>query len=252
MSRFGLDTDRMPAPSDLERSRYARMRWNTPLSEEHAQLLLERLDIRPGASLLDLGCGWGELLLRAVNSAGVTTGVGVDSDAHAIARGRALALDYGLDGRVTFIGGSLDAWQQAADRVICIGAAHAWNGAQAALTALGSLVRPGGRLLFGEGCWEHPPTDDAVRLFGDDVQALDDLVECAKGAGWRILHLSTADQREWDDFESTWRAGRQEWLLANPSHEQASAVRDELDVQVGQYVATYRGVLGFCYLVLAR
>jgi SAM-dependent methyltransferase len=242
----------MNAPSDLERSRYGRMRWNTPLSEEHAQLLLERLDIRPGASLLDLGCGWGELLLRAVNTAGVTTGIGVDTDTQAIARGRALAVDRGLDGRVTLIVGSVDAWHQAADRVICIGAAHAWNGAQAALTALGGHVRPGGRLLFGDSCWEHPPTDDAARLFGDDVQALNDLVECAQGAGWRILHLSTADQREWDDFESTWRAGRQEWLLSNPNHEQAPAVRDELDVQVRQYVGTYRGVLGFCYLVLGR
>jgi hypothetical protein len=25
-------------------------------------------------------------------------------------------------------------------------------------------------------------------------------------AGWRVIHLSTADQREWDDFESTSRA----------------------------------------------
>jgi cyclopropane fatty-acyl-phospholipid synthase-like methyltransferase len=228
------------------------MRWNTPLSEEHAQLLLGRLDIRPGASLLDLGCGWGELLLRAVNSAGVTTGVGVDTDARAIARGRALAADSGLDGRVTFIDGAIDTWQQAADRVICIGAAHAWNGAPTALTALGSHVRPGGRLLFGDVCWEHPPTDDAVGIFGDDVRALNDLVECAQAAGWRILHLSTADQREWDDFESTWRAGREEWLLANPNHEQAPAAREELDAQVGQYFGTYRGVLGFCYLVLGR
>lgn len=117
MSRRGLDTDCMPAASDLEQARYAGMRWNTPLSEEHAQLLLERLDIRPGASLLDLGCGWGELLLRAVDRAGVTTGIGVDTDAQAIARGRALAVNRGLDGRVTFICGSVNAWQQPTDRV---------------------------------------------------------------------------------------------------------------------------------------
>ena len=50
-------------------SRYARMRWNTPLSAEHADLLLGQLDLRPVRARLriaDLGCGWGELLLRAV------------------------------------------------------------------------------------------------------------------------------------------------------------------------------------------
>ena len=242
----------MPPANDLEQARYARMRWNAPLSEEHASLLLRRLDIRPGASVLDLGCGWGELLLRAVDTAGVTTGTGVDTDAAAIARGRALAIDRGLDGRVTFVAGSAVEWQQPADRVICVGAAHAWGGAEAALTALARVVPQGGRLLFGDGCWEQPPTPEAVAIFGDSVRTLSDLVECAQRTGWRILHHSTADQREWDDFESTWRAGRQEWLLANPDDERAPSVRDELDVQLRQYVGTYRSVLGFCYLVLGR
>ncbi|MEU4401729.1 SAM-dependent methyltransferase, partial [Micromonospora orduensis] len=62
----------MQATDHLAASRYARMRWNTPLSEEHAALLLRRLDVRPGARVLDLGCGWGELLLRAVAAGGVS------------------------------------------------------------------------------------------------------------------------------------------------------------------------------------
>jgi SAM-dependent methyltransferase len=244
--------DRVPPANDLEHARYARMRWNTPLSEEHARLLLNRLDIRPGASLLDLGCGWGELLLRAVESAGVTSGIGVDTDPEALARGRSLAADRGLDGRVTFVVGSADAWQHPADRVICVGAAHAWGGAEPALTAATQIVQPGGRLLFGDGCWARSPNEEAAKLFGDAVLTLSELVECVHRAKWRILHLSTADQREWDDFESTWRAGRQEWLLANPEDERAPTARNELDLQLGQYVETYRGVLGFCYLVLGR
>jgi SAM-dependent methyltransferase len=242
----------MPSANDLAQARYARMRWNTPLSEEHASLLIRRLDIRQGASLLDLGCGWGELLLRAVDSAGVTTGTGVDTDTVALARGRALAAERGLDGRVTFVEDAAADWQGPADRVICVGAAHAFGGADAALTALTRVVKPGGRLLFGDGCWEHPPTEEAAALFGDSVRAIRDLVDCARRAGWRTLHMSTADQREWDDFESTWRAGRQEWLLANPEDERAPAVREELDTQLRQYVDTYRTVLGFCYLVLGR
>ena len=34
---------------DLEEALYARMRWNVPLSVEHAELLTDRLDVRPGA-----------------------------------------------------------------------------------------------------------------------------------------------------------------------------------------------------------
>jgi SAM-dependent methyltransferase len=154
-----------------------------------------------------------------------------DSVGRALARGRSLAADRGLERRATFIGGSADAWQQPADRVICVGVAHAWGGAEAALTAATRLVKPGGRLLFGDGCWERSPTEEAAKLCGDAVLTLSQLVECAQRASWRILHLSTADQREWDAFESTWRAGLQEWLLANPQDERAPTVRDELDTR---------------------
>jgi len=65
-------------PTEFERARYARVLWNTPVSEAHATLLLDVLDVRDGQTVVDLGCGWAELLLRAVVVVGVgdATGVG--------------------------------------------------------------------------------------------------------------------------------------------------------------------------------
>ena len=57
-------------PADPEEALYTRMRWNVPLSPGHADLLLDRLALRPGQRLADLGCGWGALLRRAVARAG--------------------------------------------------------------------------------------------------------------------------------------------------------------------------------------
>lgn len=247
----------MQPTDDLAALRYARMRWNTPLSEEHAVLLLQRLDIHGGARVLDLGCGWGELLLRAVAAGcaagtGGTTGVGVDTDDAALARGRTLAAGRSLDKHVTFVKGEAAAWQEPADRVLCIGAAHAFGGTAGALKALADFVRPGGRLLFGDGYWERPPTSEAAEIFGDETMPLADLIEHARGLGWRVLHFSTADQREWDDFEASWRAGRQEWLLDHPEDPRAAEVREELDARLREYVSTYRGILGLAYFVLGR
>ncbi|MEH1166033.1 class I SAM-dependent methyltransferase [Micromonospora sp. CPCC 205539] len=247
----------MQSADDLAASRYARMRWNTPLSEEHAALLLRRLDVRPGARVLDLGCGWGELLLRAVAAGGVvgpvaTRGVGVDTDAAALARGRQLATARSLNRHVAFVMGEAADWHEPADRVLCVGATHAFGGTAATLDALATLVRPGGRLLFGEAYWERPPTPGAEQIFGTEVTALPGLIEAVRERGWRVLHVSTADQREWDDFESTWLAGRQEWLLRYPEDPRAAEVRAELDDRLRQYVEVYRGVLGLAYLVLGR
>ncbi|MEU8184881.1 methyltransferase domain-containing protein [Micromonospora sp. NPDC049044] len=245
-------------PTDhLATSRYRRMRWNTPLSEEHAALLLQRLEVHPGARVLDLGCGWGELLLRAVTAGGVagpvaTRGVGVDTDDAVLTRGRRLAADRSLSRHVAFVMGDVAAWQEPADRVLCIGSAHAFGGTRAALDALAAVVRPGGRLLFGDAYWDRPPTPQVEQIFGTEVTALPELVEAARERGWRVLHVSTADQREWDDFESTWLAGRQEWLLAYPEDPRAAEVRAELDDRLREYVGGYRGILGLAYLVLGR
>jgi len=77
-------------------------------------------------------------------------------------------------------------------------------------------------------------------------------VRLARAADWQVLHLSTADQREWDDFEATWRRGRQQWLLNHPHDDRGPDVQDTLDAQLKEYVEVYRGVLGFGYLVLGR
>jgi hypothetical protein len=89
-------------------------------------------------------------------------------------------------------------------------------------------------------------------MFGQQVLPLAGLLEACRAAGWRVIHMSVACQREWDDFESTFRAGRQEWLLANAGDPRAADVRDWIDARERQYLEVYRGVLGFAYLVLAH
>jgi len=227
------------------------MRWNTPLSEAHADGLIGLLELSSVRSVLDLGCGWGELLIRVVRAAGGgCRGVGVDTDEQLLDRGRRSAEDCGVADRVTFVCGRAQDWDEPAERVLCVGASHALSGTPSALATLRALVAPGGLLLFGDGCWEGPRTPEADAIFGEDVLALDQVVDHVREAGWRVLSLTTADQLEWDEFESSSRRGFEQWLRANPDASDAPAVREHLDLRLAEYVKGYRGVLGFVYLVL--
>ncbi len=235
---------------ELNALRRTRMRWNTPLSEAHAELLLDRMAL-DGGELADLGCGWGELLLRAVARTPGLRGTGVDTDGTSLARGRAAARERGLDRRVEFVEADAATWDVPAARAFCIGASHAFGSTKAALEGLAGAV-PSGRLLYGDGYWATAPGPAAQEIFGPDVLTLPELLDAAAGAGWRVLHFSTADRLEWDDFESTSRAAWAEWLLAHPADPRAADVREWLDRRLREYVVDYRGVLGFTYLVLGR
>jgi SAM-dependent methyltransferase len=236
---------------DLDRALYARMRWNMPLSPGHAELLLDRLDLRHGQRIADLGCGWGELLLTAIGHAGAgTVGVGIDTDESLLGRGRREAAARGLP--VEFRNADVASWRGTADRALCTGASHAFGGTADALRSLAGVVPAGGRLLYGDAIWSREPSPEAVGLLGEDIGSLAGLLDAARASGWRVIHVSEADQREWDDFESTFRAGRQEWLLANPGHPRAADIREWLDDRERGYVTVYRGILGFAHVILAH
>ncbi|WP_372665253.1 SAM-dependent methyltransferase [Amycolatopsis kentuckyensis] len=233
---------------ELNALRRTGMRWNTPLSEAHASLLLDRMALGEG-HLVDLGCGWGELLLRASARAPGLRATGVDTDVTALDRGRAAAAERGL--AVDFTEADAATWDLPVERAFCVGAAHVFGSTKAALEGLARVV-PSGRLLYGDGFWATPPNDAAREIFGPDMLTLPELLDAATAAGWRVRHLSTADQLEWDDFESTSRAGWEDWLAAHPADPRAGEVREWLDRRLREYVRDYRGVLGLAYLVLTR
>ena len=57
-------------------------------------------------------------------------------------------------------------------------------------------------------------------------------------------------REEWEEFESGFAAGSEEWLLANPGHPQAAEVIAKLDAHRDIWLRGHRDVLGFAFLTL--
>jgi len=242
--------------------RFTHLAFHGPLSEARAARLVSRLARNSPATVLDLGCGWGELLLRVLEAVPGAVGTGIDLSTADLGRGQGNALTRGLDGRVSFIEESaVGTVRGPADLVLCVGSSHVLSEARPpqhtidALRALRRLVTPGGRVLLGEGFWEHPPTPAEIAAMWPDITAEDHydlagLVDLAVSAGFRPEWIETASLEEWDDFESGVGADVEEWLARHPDHPQAAETRKKADDRLSIWLRGSRGRLGFAYLTL--
>ncbi|MFF2569838.1 class I SAM-dependent methyltransferase [Streptomyces sp. NPDC058084] len=235
--------------------------FHGPLSEDRAGRVVARLAAASPRSVLDIGCGWGELLLRVLDAAPGAGGLGIDINGDDLALGRRLAAERGLAERVVYVEESgLGTTRGPADTVLCLGSGQALCDPDlpydpgVVLRELRRLVRPGGRVLFGEGFWEHTPTDaELARMWPgarvDDHLTLDGLVDLAIEAGFRPAWIETASPEEWEEFESGYRRDVEVWLAAHPDHPLAAETRARVDRQRSQWLG-YRSVLGIAYLTL--
>ncbi len=235
----------------------------SPLSEERAARLVSFLTAHAPASVLDVGCGWAELLLRVLEAAPAASGLGLDLDEESLTRAAASAARRGLGDRARFEARDARTVDGTFDAVTCIGASQIWGADVgealpldyvAALTALRALLPRGGRLVYGEGIWSRPPTPAATApLAGRDDEYVDlaTLVALAEEHGFAAMSVHEASLDEWDAFESGFTAGWVRWLSEHAADDpDAAEVRERVARQHAAYLQGYRGVLGLAYLHL--
>jgi SAM-dependent methyltransferase len=243
---------------------HADLTFMTPLSQERADQLVRFVANDLQGTVLDIGCGWAELLLRVAAAAPAADGLGIDMDEAAIEHGQTLAQRRGLDDRVTLLAG--DAKELAprhAEAVICIGASQVWGPPvednqpldyASALAALRSTVSRGAHVVYGEGIWSRPPTRRAAApLSGrlDELVSLGELADLTVAQGFMPIAVHEASLDEWDEFESGFNARYASWLATHdPDDPDAGEVRALAARQRAAYFDGYRGVLGMAYFAL--
>ncbi|MBO3749361.1 methyltransferase domain-containing protein [Streptosporangiaceae bacterium NEAU-GS5] len=229
--------------------------FNSPLSAERAHRLVTQMAAREPVTVIDLGCGWGELLLRLLVALPGAKGVGIEQHAADVSRARANAEARGLEERVTFVEGSAREYAGGADLVLNIGAYQAYGTMVEALAALRELVNPGGRLLFAAEFWEERPSQERLAhmwpgMTVDDCVELPELVELTVAAGFRPLRIERATRGEWEEFESGIVAELEEWALAHPGTPEADELQAKSDELRSLWLRGHRDLMGFAYLTL--
>ncbi|WP_291279076.1 methyltransferase domain-containing protein [Galactobacter sp.] len=242
---------------------YDDLTFLSPLSDERAASLVGFIADAHPDTVLDIGCDWGELLLRSLAAVPEARGLGVDLESQHLEDARRRAVERGLADWASFDARDARTFTGSFDAVVCIGASQIW-GPQvdeeqpldytAALVALRQLLPAGGRLVYGEAVWSVPPTAAAMSALGgrpDEYLAVDSVVALARQHGFSVANVEVATQGEWDAFEAGFRAGFEHWIHAHPAdHEDQQEVHRQLQDQRDRYMNGYRGVLGMAYLSL--
>lgn len=227
-----------------------------PLSDASVARLLDRALARGDERLLDLGCGAGSWLVRAVEGRPGLRAEGVDLDAALLADARESLAASGLGDRIVLHTQDATRFRSAEpfDVVLSIGAAHAFGGLPGTLDAARRHLAPGGCVVVGDGFWERPP-DPATLDVGfepDEYADLATTVDDVVAGGWTPVFGHVSTLQEWDDYEWSWTGTLSRWALDHPEDpDSVEALRVAAEHRAG-WLHGYRGTLGFVTLVLRR
>ncbi len=226
-------------------------RIHNPITPQKLATLGAALRLEPGARVLDLGSGSGEMLCTWARDYGIT-GTGIDLSQLFTEQAKLRAEELGVANQVKFIHG--DAAGYVSDEQVsvaaCVGATWIGGGFAGTIDLLRRSLCAGGILLIGEPYWRRlPPTEEAARRCLahsiSDFLLLPELLASFGQLGCDVVEMVLADQDDWDRYEAAKWLTMRRWLDANPDDEFASEIRATLTSEPERYAASTREYLGW-------
>ncbi|MFF8791081.1 SAM-dependent methyltransferase [Streptomyces sp. NPDC015125] len=224
-----------------------------PLDDASVHRLLERGLPRGNERVLDLGCGGGEWLLRALAMHPQLHAEGVDISEGDLARARQAATGLGVQQRLVLHHQETESFSSPHpfDLVLSVGATHAFGGLLPTLAAARRHLAPGGHVLIGEGFWDREPSPEAVEMLGDFAD-LATTVDRVVADGWTPVHGHVSTRGELDAYEWACWGSLASWALDHPADPDSAQALGTAATRRSEWLRVYRDTWGFVCLVLRQ
>ena len=233
-------------------------RIHDPITPEKLATLGAALRLHPGAGVLDLGSGSGEMLCTWARDHGIT-GTGVDLSRLFTEQARLRAEELGVAHQVKFIHGDAAGYvsDEKVDVAACVGASWIGGGVAGTIELLARSLRTGGVILIGEPYWRQlPPSEDVAKgclaSAISDFLLLPELLASFSRLGHDVVEMVLADQDSWDRYEAAKWLTMRRWLDGHFHDELAKELRAQLSSEPTRYVTYTREYLGWGVFALMR
>ena len=224
-----------------------------PLSENKLWRMVEMLQLQPEQTVLDVGAGQGELLIRMAEQHGIRA-TAIELYEGAVAAGKRRAEGRVPADRVVWMQGDAGAEIErladgSFDAGVCIGSTHALGGLVPTLQAMSRKVKKGGYLLIGEGYWKQRPSRDYLEALGgaeeSELQSHAANVRTAEELGLVPLWSSVTNDDEWDEYEWLYSKSVEDYCHEHPEDPDREAMLDKIRAWRRTYLTWGRDTLGF-------
>lgn len=192
------------------------MRICNPMTSENLDAVAEALAPSDGDHVVDIACGYGELLFRLAKQADIV-GTGIDLSPWMLVGADRYATDEVPDANLHWVLGDAKHFDlQPVDIVASLGATWIWHGFPGTVRAIAAGTRPGGRLAIGDMRLRDGVDHREVAKEHGRVLSIDEHDHAIVDCGVRIIdRVDTADA-SWVDYLSRTRLAAAAWRDLHP------------------------------------
>ena len=221
-----------------------------PIAAAKIERMLELVSLVGDASVLDLGCGRGELSLKLVERFQArVTAVDISSPMLDAVRQRAQAC--GALERLRLLEVDIADFKpdpECFDLTAMLGGGGIGGGIAGICTTLAGWTRRGGYVLIGEGYWVQPPAPEYLahlEATADEFRDHRGNVRAGVDAGLIPLHAFVASPDEWDEYEWKYSRSIERYALEQPGDPDVPAMLERIRCWRDGYLHWGRDTLGF-------
>ena len=227
-----------------------------PMRSSKLDRLCEILDLPHGSTVLDVGCGKGEFLLR-LNKLYHISGIGIDKSPYCVNDAEKNKSERAPEADIKYL--LMDAADYKTEKMFdvtcCMGASWIYSGIKGTLKTLFNNTKPGGLIIAGEPFWLKEPSEEYLKAEGtsrDEFHSHMENVLMGDGLGLVCVYTLVSDVEDWDFYETLHWWAVSEYADSYPDDPDLSEVLTNNEKFRDIYLKWGRDTLGWCLYVYRK